>query len=48
MKVNKNINVLSLKIWLLTMITLITLIVFVGGLTTLTESGLSITFWEVF
>ena len=48
MKVNKNINVLSLKIWLLTMITLITLIVFVGGLTRLTESGLSITFWEVF
>ena len=48
MKVNKNINVLSLKIWLLTMITLIILIVFVGGLTRLTESGLSITFWEVF
>ena len=48
MKVNKNINVLSLKIWLLTMITLIILIVFVGGLTRLTESGLSITVWEVF
>jgi len=48
MKVNKNINVLSLKIWLITMITLVSLIVFVGGLTRLTESGLSITVWEVF
>ena len=48
MKVNKNINVLSLKIWLITMVTLITLIFFVGGLTRLTESGLSITVWEVF
>ena len=48
MKVNKNINVLSLKIWLITMITLLLLIVFVGGLTRLTESGLSITVWEVF
>ena len=48
MKVNKNINILSLKIWLITMITLVSLIVFVGGLTRLTESGLSITVWEVF
>ena len=48
MKVNKNINVLSLKIWLITMITLVSLIVFVGGLTRLTESGLSITVWEIF
>ena len=48
MKVNKNINVLSLKIWLITMVALITLIFFVGGLTRLTESGLSITVWEVF
>ena len=48
MKVNKNINILSLKIWLITMITLVSLIVFVGGLTRLTESGLSITVWEIF
>ena len=48
MNVNKNINILSLKIWLITMITLVSLIVFVGGLTRLTESGLSITVWEVF
>ena len=48
MKVNKNINILSLKIWLITMIILVSLLVFIGGLTRLTESGLSITFWEVF
>ena len=48
MKVNKNINILSFKIWLITMIILVSLIVFVGGLTRLTESGLSITVWEVF
>ena len=47
MKVNKNINVFLLKIWLITMFTLISLIVFVGGLTRLTESGLSITAWEI-
>ena len=48
MKVNKNINILSLKIWLITMIILVALLVFIGGLTRLTESGLSITVWEVF
>ena len=48
MNVNKNINILALKIWLITMFTLISSIVFVGGLTRLTESGLSITSWEVF
>jgi cytochrome c oxidase assembly protein subunit 15 len=48
MNVNKNINILSLNIWLITMIILLTLIVIVGGLTRLTESGLSITAWEVF
>ena len=47
MKVNKNINVFLLKIWLITMITLISLIVFIGGLTRLTESGLSITEREI-
>ena len=48
MNVNKNINILSLNIWLVTIVALISLIVFVGGLTRLTESGLSITVWEVF
>ena len=48
MNVNKNINYLSLKTWLLTIYVLISLAVFVGGLTRLTESGLSITVWEVF
>ena len=48
MNVNKNINYLSLKTWLLTIYVLVSLIVFVGGLTRLTESGLSITLWEVF
>ena len=48
MNVNKNINILPLNIWLITMIILLTLIVIVGGLTRLTESGLSITVWEVF
>ena len=48
MNVNKNINILPLNIWLITMFILVTLIVIVGGLTRLTESGLSITAWEVF
>ena len=48
MNVNKNINILSLNIWLITMFILVTIIVIVGGLTRLTESGLSITSWEVF
>ncbi len=39
---------LSLKIWLLAIYVLVSLIVFVGGFTRLTESGLSITVWEVF
>ena len=48
MNVNKNINILPLNIWLITMFILVTLIVIVGGLTRLTESGLSITAWELF
>jgi heme a synthase len=36
------------SIWLISLIILITLIIIVGGLTRLTESGLSITKWEVF
>ena len=38
----------QLKIWLLTLIGLVILIILVGGLTRLTESGLSITTWELF
>ena len=38
----------QLKIWLLTLILLIILIILVGGLTRLTDSGLSITTWELF
>jgi len=38
----------QLKVWLLTLIVLIILIILVGGLTRLTDSGLSITNWELF
>ena len=48
MNVNKNINYLSLKTWLLTIYVLVLLIIFIGGLTRLTDSGLSITKWELF
>jgi heme a synthase len=44
---NNNLNH-QLKIWLLVLISLITLIILVGGLTRLTDSGLSITTWELF
>jgi heme a synthase len=37
-----------IEIWLYLMLTLIVLIVLVGGLTRLTDSGLSITEWELF
>jgi len=36
------------SIWLLGLISLVTLVIIVGGLTRLTDSGLSITKWEVF
>jgi len=38
----------QLKIWLLALIGLVILIILVGGLTRLTDSGLSITSWELF
>ncbi len=38
----------QLKIWLLILIGLIILIILIGGLTRLTDSGLSITTWELF
>ena len=37
-----------LKIWLLTIFILIVAMVAIGGLTRLTDSGLSITHWELF
>jgi len=44
---NNNLNY-HLKIWLIILLLLITLIILVGGLTRLTDSGLSITTWELF
>ena len=44
---NSHINY-QLKIWLLVLLSLIILIILVGGLTRLTDSGLSITTWELF
>mgnify|MGYP001435044090 FL=1 len=45
----KNINYNNLfHIWLICLILLIGLIIIVGGLTRLTDSGLSITEWELF
>jgi heme a synthase len=38
----------QLKIWLLVLLLLITLVIVIGGLTRLTDSGLSITTWELF
>ena len=38
----------QVRIWLLTLLSLIILIILVGGLTRLTDSGLSITTWELF
>ena len=39
---------LQLKIWMISLLFLIILIILVGGLTRLTDSGLSITTWELF
>jgi cytochrome c oxidase assembly protein subunit 15 len=44
---NKNYNAL-LHVWLIVLTILIALIIVVGGLTRLTNSGLSITEWELF
>ena len=38
----------QLKIWLSILLVMIMLIILVGGLTRLTDSGLSITTWELF
>ena len=44
---NNNLNT-KLKIWMITLLVMIMLIILVGGLTRLTDSGLSITTWELF
>ena len=44
---NNHLN-FQLKVWLLSLIILVVLIILVGGLTRLTDSGLSITTWELF
>ncbi len=38
----------QLKIWMITLLSMLVLIILVGGLTRLTDSGLSITTWELF
>ena len=38
----------QLKIWMITLLVMIVFIILVGGLTRLTDSGLSITTWELF
>jgi len=48
MYIENNIIKKQLSIWLLVMFFLITLMIVVGGLTRLTDSGLSITKWELF
>jgi cytochrome c oxidase assembly protein subunit 15 len=47
MLINKN-YIIIFHIWLISLIVLVGLIVVVGGLTRLTDSGLSITKWELF
>ena len=44
---NKNYNTIF-NIWLICLIILVSLIIIIGGLTRLTDSGLSITEWELF
>ena len=48
MFVNRDNYLKYLKIWLITLFFLIVSMVAVGGLTRLTDSGLSITAWELF
>lgn len=48
MFVNSHNYIKYLKVWLITLFLLIILMVGVGGLTRLTDSGLSITAWELF
>ena len=38
----------QISLWLMAMFTIISIMIIVGGLTRLTDSGLSITKWELF
>ena len=48
METNKISYNFLIRIWLLSMIILVFLMIMVGGLTRLTDSGLSITEWQLF
>jgi cytochrome c oxidase assembly protein subunit 15 len=48
MHLNKNQNNKFISLWLLLMTFLVALIIIIGGLTRLTDSGLSITKWDLF
>ena len=48
MYLNKNQNNKFISLWLLLTTLLVALIIIVGGLTRLTDSGLSITRWDLF
>ena len=48
MFVNSHLNIRSINVWLITIYSLLILMILVGGLTRLTDSGLSITQWELF
>ena len=48
MYIENNIARNQLSVWLILMFSLIALMIVVGGLTRLTDSGLSITRWELF
>ena len=48
MHLNKNQNNKLISLWLLLITFLVALIIIVGGLTRLTDSGLSITKWDLF
>ena len=48
MYIENNITKKQISTWLLFMFCLVSLMIVVGGLTRLTDSGLSITEWELF
>ena len=48
MYIENNITKKNISNWLLFMFSLVALMIVVGGLTRLTDSGLSITKWELF
>ena len=48
MYIENNITRKQLSTWLVSMLILIALMIVIGGLTRLTDSGLSITKWELF